>query len=66
MTELEGWVTSEVAHEITNLSRTTLYIYRVSNRLRWQKFGRTIMYWKGDLEQIVREREQKQKSPGQF
>jgi len=59
MTELEGWVTSEVAHEITNLSRTTLYIYRVSNKVRWQKFGRAIMYWREDLERIAEENRNK-------
>jgi len=59
MTEIDGWVTSEVAHEITNLSRTTLYIYRVSNKVRWQKFGRAIMYWREDLERIAEENRNK-------
>lgn len=63
MTEIDGWVTSEVAQDITGLSRTTLYIYRVSNKVRWQKFGRAIMYWREDLERIAKEERRNKKAP---
>lgn len=63
MTEIDGWVTSEVAQDITGLSRTTLYIYRVSSKLRWQKFGRAIMYWREDLERIAKEERRNKKAP---
>ena len=56
MTEIDGWVTTAEAKTITGVSRHMLYIYRLSGRVRWQKFANAVMYWREDLEKVVRER----------
>lgn len=52
----EGWVGTKEAESITGVSRTTLYILRLTGKIAVTKVGQTVLYSLADCQRIAQER----------